>query len=432
MEEKNVRIESYFEKYQDVPREVILKESLLREGFWITKAARDASKDKLNKSFILFSYIKSGWDELKDDAASLPEEIKIMGGQYNLRRTIVRTTLSKESQYVVDMLDGELTLTEYGKSIAKVSYTARPKYYDLSFEDGTPYSHIIPLRGGGRIAFINAYRVCQYWGPNEECKFCDINNNLRKLKQYDPAKATDAILNVEKMATVAKAMYDDLLPGYDDLKLNMFFITGGTITKTVKGMDEDEYYLRYVTAVRERTGFRTPLVIMTSAKTKEQIKRYKDAGISAHHANMEVWDKDLFKIVCPGKEGFVGRDEWVKRVIDSVEILGEGNAAPKFVAGTEMAQPWGFKDYRDAVKSLTEGLDYYMKHGVTAGLLNWCVEEGSDLKGHPNPPLDFFIQMDINWYELFKKYDLVPILGWGSLGPGRATNNNSAYMDMGT
>ena len=84
MEEKKVRIESYFEKYPDVPREVILKESLLREGFWLTKAARDASKDKLNKSFILFSYIKSGWDELKDDAASLPEEIRIIGGQYNL------------------------------------------------------------------------------------------------------------------------------------------------------------------------------------------------------------------------------------------------------------------------------------------------------------------------------------------------------------
>ena len=54
-QEKQIRLETYFDKYPDVPKEVIVKESLLRYGQWFTKPATDLTNG-IEKSFTLFSY----------------------------------------------------------------------------------------------------------------------------------------------------------------------------------------------------------------------------------------------------------------------------------------------------------------------------------------------------------------------------------------
>ena len=72
------------------------------------------------------------------------------------------------------------------------------------------------------------------------------------------------------------------------------------------------------------------------------MQRFKDYGMQIYHPNYEVWDKRLFELYCPGKERYVGRDEWHKRILDSAEVFGARNVIPNFVAGVEMAEPFGF------------------------------------------------------------------------------------------
>ena len=43
----------------------------------------------------------------------------------------------------------------------------------------------------------------------------------------------------------------------------------------------------------------------------------KNAGYKIYHPNFEVWDRELFSWICPGKERYVGRDEWMKRIVDA-------------------------------------------------------------------------------------------------------------------
>ena len=148
-------------------------------------------------------------------------------------------------------------------------------------------------------------------------------------------------------------------------------------------------------------------------------------------ANFEVWDKRLFEIICPGKDRFIGRDEWIRRTVESVDVLGESCQAPGMVAGVEMAQPWGFKTVEEAVRSTSEGLDFLMSHGVVPRLINWCIEPLSALGGHPVVPLDYYVQTDLAWHETFKKYRLGHTPGFGPLGPGRAVISNGAYADVG-
>ena len=67
------------------------------------------------------------------------------------------------------------------------------------------------------------------------------------------------------------------------------------------------------------------------------MQRFHDYGIRIYHPNYEVWDKRLFELYCPGKERYVGREEWHRRILDSAEVFGPGNVIPNFVAGIEMA-----------------------------------------------------------------------------------------------
>ncbi|MDP2726851.1 MAG: radical SAM protein, partial [Dehalococcoidia bacterium] len=143
------------------------------------------------------------------------------------------------------------------------------------------------------------------------------------------------------------------------------------------------------------------------------------------------WEPHLFKALCPGKERRVGRDEWLRRLLEAVEVFGRGNVNTHMVAGIELAQPYGFSEVGRAVESTSQGLDFLMEHGVLPTMQSWICEPGSSLAGHPLITLDYFIQIDRNWYQIWKEHGL-PAGFMGPVGPGQATWALSAFRDMGS
>ena len=68
---------------------------------------------------------------------------------------------------------------------------------------------------------------------------------------------------------------------------------------------------------------------------------------------------------------------------------------PNFVAGVEMAKPFGFETVDEAIASTTEGLDYFMSRGITPRFTTWCPEPTTPL-GRDNPdgaPLEYHIRL---------------------------------------
>ena len=96
----------------------------------------------------------------------------------------------------------------------------------------------------------------------------------------------------------------------------------------------------------------------------DRVRRMRDAGITCHNANLEVWNKRLFQIIAPGKEKYVGYDLWVRRLLEAVDVLGEGRVSPNMVSGLEMVQPWGFESFGEALRA---GVEIY--HAL-AGVLS--------------------------------------------------------------
>jgi hypothetical protein len=277
----------------------------------------------------------------------------------------------------------------------------------------------------GYLVYLTVLRLCQYFGAHEECTFCDINHNWRQHK-----KAGRPYTGVKPVEDVLEALA--LIDRYDvDRTSKAYTLTGGSVTSTVDGLAEADFYGRYAQAIEERFPNRWIGKVVAQALPKADVQRYKDYGITIYHPNYEVWDERLFRIISPGKERYVGRDEWHRRIFDAADVFGARFVIPNFVAGVEMARPYGFETVEEAIASTTEGLDHFMSRGITPRFTTWCPEPTTPL-GRDNPdgaPLEYHIRLLEAYRETLEKYGLKPPPGYGVAGAGNAVFSVSSFMD---
>lgn len=422
-------LESAFVRFGDVPKEVVVKQDMLRLGLRFSDGALEAGKGAVLKSYRLFSHDMVTMEQMdRQESTRVPEDLTVKGGPYGLRTTAVQVRLSPRSPYLLDVPEGKLALVVEGKVIAEVEYPQAPAWYGRTFEDGTRYSEVVALTMAGTKPFITAFRNCQLAG-GQQCLFCDINSHARQMKQQGRYTVPTPYKKVDQVAQVMETVYrEQTTPA---TRPHSYTISGGAITGRLAGEEEDDFYLRYVRAIKERIGSRWPCRLETVAKDVEGLKKFRQEGVDIHEPNMEVWDERLFKVLCPGKDRHVGRDAYLRRMAEAVDVFGEGNVTTNLVSGVEMGQPHGFQEVAAAVRSTALGFDYLMDHGIIPRLTSWCVEPGSALGHSQPPPLEYFVRIAQSWYETWRKYDLPPPAGLGPMGPGRALTSNSAFMDVG-
>jgi len=426
---RSQELEHFFETYPDVPKEVIVKEDMLRYGVKFSQAAMGEAAKGRARSYYIFSYDRTDSSKMEHgESLKAPDEFRMEAGPYELRKTNVRATISYDSPYLIDVVDGEVWITsDGGEKIGRVSFPPVPKYYSKTFEDGTHYAEIVPVVGWGTRAFCTILRNCALWNFDLQCKFCDLNANYQALKKQ--GRSYTLKKSVDKVVEAMKAIFLD--KPADEPNRYCFILTGGSIMSGKGEYADVKFYTAYVKAIKEAIGNRWICHFQAAALDKEGLKRIKDAGVDCYHPNLEVWDERLFKTLCPGKEKFIGREEWIKRTIDAVSVFGEGWVTPAIVAGVEMCKPYGFENVDDAVKSTTEGLDFLMSHGVLPRVDHWCIEPLSALKDSPLLPLKYFVELDRAWYNLWEKHKLPQIPGYRDMGPGKSVYQQSGILDMG-
>jgi hypothetical protein len=422
-------VEDLMGRFPHVPREAVIKEDLLRGGMAFDDSAlTDNEKgDVKPKSYFIFSFDHRTLPELGEAALRRPpEEIVLLGGPYDLRRTVVSVRINPDSPYRVKAdVDGRLMLHLDDRPIAEVGLPPMPDYYRHTLENGKQVMEVAPTIQWGYLIYLTAYRVCQYFGAKEECQYCDINHNFRQHKAagrpYTGVKPVDEIL--EAMEIINK---------YDTAKTSTAYtLTGGSITRQVDGLAEADFYGRYAQAIEERFPGRWIGKVVAQALPRADVQRFKDYGIQIYHPNYEVWDKRLFELYCPGKERYVGRAEWHRRILESAEVFGPRNVIPNFVAGVEMAEPFGFATVDQAIESTTEGLQYFMSRGITPRFTTWCPEPTTPL-GKTNPhgaPLEYHIRLLEAYRATMEANGLSSPPGYGPAGAGRAVFSVSSFMD---
>jgi len=416
-------LERLFDLFADLPREAILKQDILRRGLAFSRTVLTETSSYKPKDYFIFSFDHVPLREMEEhEATRAPEEVKMTGGPYDLRPTIVSVRVSPGSPYRVELHDTRPALYSDGVYLADLEFPPVPAYYGRALSSGRKISEIAPAIEWGYLIYLTVYRLCQYWGKDEECRFCDLNENFRQQREdgreYTAVKGIDDI--VEAMDLIAAG----------DTVSRAYTVTGGSITSNLQGAKEGEWYARYAEAIERRHSGRWIPKAVVQALPKEEARLLRDAGYRIYHPNYEVWDPEIFTWICPGKERYVGRSEWMKRIVDASEIFGPERVIPNFVGGVEMARPYGFTDIDRAIASTTEGLEYFMSRGIIPRFTTWCPEPTSDLGGQEGPPLEYFVKLLHAWREIFESHNLSAPPGYGRPGVGCAEFSVSAFMDV--
>lgn len=386
-------IETLYKQFPDVHPNIVLKTDILRQGIDISKAAIENFQqrdDLLWKGFHFFSY---DFEKTKVYGDKIPTIMHLEDG------CPIQVRTNEHSPYLVDLIDGEFVICERNESIAKgVWFERKPRWYDMRTEAGIHMGAI--AQGSSRMMFVTMNKYCELWNTGDQCLFCNINTTLKDQKaggedvvaRADP----DVIADVIKVASTVDHHYC------------MLYISGGTILTKYRGQTELEFYVTRLNAIKEKLQVWIPATVQIAPYDDEGWRRLHETGFGSIQPNIEVWDRRLFKWICPGKNKHIGYDEWIKRTIRAVDFWGPGRVNPNFVLGVEMAKPHGFQDVSPAVKSTSDGWDFLMSHGVLPRFNLWTREAGSAFADQPAPPLEYFIEAQKAYTELRWKHKFDP------------------------
>lgn len=416
-------LSQHIERFQELPPEAIIKQDVLRLGLRFSESAMNVAAGFKPKDYFIFSF---DLIEIKDMNANehlrVPEEIRIKAGPFSLRPTIISVRINPVSPYLVDIVDGKLSILCDDQLCGEVEYHPVPAFYHEKLSNGKPMGEIAPVLEWGYLIYLTAYRMCQYFNKKEQCQFCDINRNFvqqRKAgKTYTGIKEDDEIL--EALAHIDRL--DDQAKAYT--------LTGGSVITDLQGTQEVDFYVRYIEAIEARFPGRWIAKAVVQAWNVADCQRIKDAGCQIYHPNYEVWGQEMFAAICPGKERVVGFENWINRVVDSAAVFGGENVIPNFVGGVEMNTRCGFSDIDKAVAHTREGLDWFMSRGVVPRFTTWCPEPLAALGPQPAPALEYFCKLLIAWRDVFRHYGHKVPPGYGAPGPGNAVFSVSAFMDV--
>jgi uncharacterized radical SAM superfamily protein len=276
--------------------------------------------------------------------------------------------------------NGKYFLHEGKQRIDEVTFSEKPKFFNKLTSDGVNMNTIAQEVGKTKITVAYS-NECALKDKGLDCKFCNINATKSRFAELQGIEWKTA----KQIAETVQEAYKE---GYQRIN-----ITGGFIPER----REVEYYIDVAESIRDLTGLEDfgGTACVGAPADLDVIEKYKEAGYSAISTNMEIWDENIFKTICPGKDQICGgRQNWINALKHEVEVFGKGNVRSFFVAGIEPKS------------TLLEGIEYLASIGVVAIPLHWIPNPGSELEGHRAPVADWYLDLDLKTYNILKKNGL--------------------------
>lgn len=231
----------------------------------------------------------------------------------------------------------------------------------------------------GRIIGIAYSNECSFKGIGMDCLFCNANATKDSYAEIEHVNWKTPKQIGETVAAAIR------LDGVQHVNL-----TGGFVPER----REVEYYLDVAEAIQEESGVQdfNGTAVIGAPDELSVIDKYKEVGFRTIATQIEIWDKNIFKTICPGKEKENGGwQHWLDTLEYEVQVFGRGRARTGFVAGIEP------KD-----KTL-EGVEYLTDKGIVCLTNAWTPNPGSKLEGHRTPSPEWHLDLAKKTYQLHKK-----------------------------
>ncbi|HLA26923.1 MAG TPA: radical SAM protein [Syntrophales bacterium] len=385
------------EQYPSLPKAVILKTALLSLGVRFHSLMVEAGKTVLPD--FRFHRLPDG------SLVQLPYLMVLEGG------SLIRLRCREDSPFQIEPDGDNFFLMDRAEPVVRFTFADRPVWQTRKASDGVPLNGC-GLNQHGDMMVLNLTPACEYWltpfegtaltpDPPERscrCAFCgyglpDARSKTLGQEQGQPAVAS-AVLK-----RAGEAVQMGVASGARHL-----YLTGGSMTNPNL---EAERYLNIVNGIRKAADG-LYLTVGSQALPPERLPAFKTAGADGICFNLEVWDREVWQRVCPGKSRFFGRNMWEASLIEAVRIFGDGNVFSAFVIGAEMVSDNTLSDPNVALNSNIEGVRWLLQRGIHPILSLFWPFAGTDMEDCPGPDLHFLLQLysEVNQvrYELGKPF----------------------------
>lgn len=277
------------------------------------------------------------------------------------------------AKYRIDLDKDKYVLTENGNKVFDITFPNRPKYYGKKMEDGTELQNVAILLCGDTLGIVYS-NECAYKDKGLDCLFCSINKGNREVFWKNPKQ-------------IAKVVEE----AYAEGVARKLHFTGGVVPER----RELDYYIDAMEAIWDllpEDNDVIPIAECAAPSDLEYLDRMKEQGFKSLSMNLEIWDENIYKTICPGKSSREGGwKHWVDALEYGAKVFGHGYMNTNFVVGIE-----------PAVLTL-EGTKYLSEKGVTVSYDCLQPKDGTAFEGMTIPDPAWFLDMCHKLVEIQKK-----------------------------
>ncbi|WP_172328427.1 MSMEG_0568 family radical SAM protein [Mangrovicoccus sp. HB161399] len=273
----------------------------------------------------------------------------------------VHTAPAFDSPYLVEPPgpDGRARVTRDGTEVARISFPARPHFYDLTTSDGVAMNKIAVLHSKDVLATTVLQTCIRYESRKKTCQFCSIGQSLA-------AGRTVAHKTPQQLAEVAKAAVE--LDGVTHMVLT---------TGTPKGSDRGAAVLcDSARAIKAAVD----LPIQAQCEPPEDDiwhQRMREAGVDALGMHLEAVTQEVRERIMPGKAS-VPLEKYFSSFEAAVKVFGRGQVSTYILAG--------LGDSAEDILAMSEKL---CTMGVYPFVVPFVPISGTPLESHPAPTSEF-------------------------------------------
>jgi len=285
----------------------------------------------------------------------------------------VMEDFAKRSPYLLKRENRRYVIHHDGRPVAHATPAPLPRWYDMKTTSGKKMSKVGTLQG--TYLAVYPWRVCDYWLAKPQkvnCKFCSVGLNLGV--DDAPEKTVRDIVEVARAAKKESGItYVDFNTGH---------------------YEGDEYLdilEPIIAAVKKSTG----LLIGVQTPPHHDLDRYhilRKLGVNRVSFCFELYDKERFKEICPGKDAQYGQERYLKAIEYCSPIFDTTNG--EIVAGLEPPE------------SSIAAIDWMTSVGAVPTVCVFRPLKGTDLEDGDPPETDDMIPVFRRMYEACMEHGL--------------------------
>jgi hypothetical protein len=301
---------------------------------------------------------------------------------------------SRESGY-------QLRNDEDGQS-KSISFQPQLSWLSQSTSDGFPMAQA-GVSTHGDMLVINVAPGCEYFlqkhdGKSMRCTFCSYGAPDDRTAHLGQVAGQLEIppITLQRMGEAMTAVMAET-------EIRHIYLVGGSLADPRL---EGERFLQLARAVKDSNPDHIPVCLGSAALPQDVLQQFYDEKlVDAVCFNLEIWSEKLFSQVCPGKNRYVGYDDWIAALENAVSLWGRGRVYSAMVAGVELEPEYGM-DWEDAANLAIDGAEDLCSRGIIPVYsLHWPAG-GKERADYQSRLRSFFERLALGYEEIRQRHDL--------------------------